>query len=38
MALDDSLWVRVSAQIYNEIDEYRSLAEIAPRVLREIGV
>jgi isopenicillin-N epimerase len=38
MALDDSLWVRVSAQIYNEIDEYRPLAEIAPRVLREIGV
>jgi isopenicillin-N epimerase len=38
MALDDSLWVRVSAQVYNEIDEYRPLAEIAPRVLREIGV
>jgi isopenicillin-N epimerase len=38
MALDGSLWLRVSAQIYNEIDDYRLLAEIAPRVLRELGV
>jgi isopenicillin-N epimerase len=38
MTLGDSLRVRVSAQIYNEIDEYRRLAAIAPRILREIGV
>jgi isopenicillin-N epimerase len=38
MAVEDALWVRVSAQIYNEIDEYRPLADIAPRLLREIGV
>jgi isopenicillin-N epimerase len=38
MALDGALWVRVSAQIYNEIDDYAALAEIAPRLLREIGV
>ena len=37
-ALDGGLWVRVSAQIYNELDDYRSLAEIAPRLAREISV
>jgi len=26
MVLDGGLWVRVSAQIYNEIDDYRRLA------------
>jgi isopenicillin-N epimerase len=38
MALDGALWVRVSAQIYNELDDYRPLAELAPRLLREIHV
>lgn len=28
MALDGSLWIRVSAQIYNEIGDYQRLAEI----------
>ena len=28
MVLDGGLWVRVSAQIYNEIDDYRRLAAI----------
>jgi len=26
--LDGGLWIRVSAQIYNEIGDYRRLAEI----------
>jgi isopenicillin-N epimerase len=38
MALDDALWLRVSAQIYNELADYEPLAELAPRLLREIGV
>ena len=33
MALAGALWVRVSAQIYNEIADYRRLAAIAPRLL-----
>jgi isopenicillin-N epimerase len=28
MALDGGVWVRVSAQIYNEIDDYRRLAAV----------
>src|SRR5204862_1457997 len=28
MVLDGGLWIRVSAQIYNEIDDYRRLAAI----------
>jgi isopenicillin-N epimerase len=28
MVLDGGLWVRVSAQIYNEIDDYRRLADL----------
>ena len=28
MALEDGLWIRVSAQIYNEIGDYRRLAAI----------
>ena len=31
MVLNGDLWLRVSAQIYNELDDYRSLAETAPR-------
>lgn len=38
MTLDDSLWIRVSAQIYNEIGDYQPLAAILPRLLHEIGV
>ena len=32
MVLDGGLWIRVSAQIYNEIDDYRRLA-VAGRAL-----
>ena len=32
-ALDRALWVRVSAQIYNELDDYRRLAALGPRLL-----
>ena len=34
MVLDDGLWIRVSAQIYNEIDDYRRLAAIGKTLLR----
>ncbi|HTZ37025.1 MAG TPA: aminotransferase class V-fold PLP-dependent enzyme [Stellaceae bacterium] len=37
MALADSLWVRVSAQIYNEIADYRRLARLGPSLARQIG-
>ncbi|HEV2302689.1 MAG TPA: aminotransferase class V-fold PLP-dependent enzyme [Stellaceae bacterium] len=30
MLLDDGLWIRVSAQIYNELDDYRRLVELGP--------
>jgi isopenicillin-N epimerase len=33
MALDGSLWIRVSAQIYNEISDYQRLAEIGNRLI-----
>jgi isopenicillin-N epimerase len=33
MALDDSLWIRVSAQIYNELEDYQHLAAIGPSLL-----
>jgi isopenicillin-N epimerase len=32
-ALDRALWVRVSAQVYNELDDYRRLAAIGPTLL-----
>ncbi|HTT80566.1 MAG TPA: aminotransferase class V-fold PLP-dependent enzyme [Stellaceae bacterium] len=32
--LDHSLWVRVSAQIYNEIEDYRRLAALGPTLCR----
>ncbi len=38
MVLNGDLWLRVSAQIYNELDDYRSLAEIAPRLVHEFGL
>lgn len=31
-ALDGGLWVRVSAQLYNEMDDYRRLAEAVKRL------
>jgi isopenicillin-N epimerase len=34
MALDGGLWIRVSAQVYNEIEDYRRLAAIG----RTLGV
>jgi isopenicillin-N epimerase len=33
MLLDGGLWIRVSAQIYNEISDYQRLAEIGARLL-----
>ena len=30
MLLDGGLWIRVSAQIYNEIEDYHRLAELGP--------
>jgi isopenicillin-N epimerase len=33
MVLDGAMWLRVSAQIYNQIDDYRRLADLGPRLL-----
>ena len=38
MTLDGEVWLRVSAQIYNELADYRPLAEIGLRLAREFGV
>ena len=38
MVIDGGVWLRVSAQIYNELADYEPLAESAPRLAREIGV
>jgi isopenicillin-N epimerase len=38
MVVDGSVWLRASAQIYNELDDYRPLAAIGPRLRREIGL
>jgi hypothetical protein len=32
MVLNGALWVRVSAQIYNEIGDYRRLAELGKKL------
>jgi hypothetical protein len=31
-------WVRISAQIYNTVDDYRRLGQQMPRVLSELGL
>jgi isopenicillin-N epimerase len=31
-ALAGGLWARISAQIYNDMDDYRRLAEAVPRL------
>jgi hypothetical protein len=33
-----SVWLRISAQIYNEIGDYRALMRVLPKVLREFGL
>lgn len=38
MTIDGGVWLRVSAQIYNELDDYRPLAEIGRTLMREFGV
>ena len=38
MALDRGLWLRVSAQIYNELADYAPLAAIGRSLMREFGV
>jgi isopenicillin-N epimerase len=37
MLLDGALWIRVSAQIYNELDDYRRLAELGPQLAAHAG-
>jgi isopenicillin-N epimerase len=34
--LNETLWVRIAAQAYNELDDYRRLAEAIPALLRTI--
>ena len=38
MAIDGGVWLRVSAQIYNELADYEPLAAIGRGLMREIGV
>jgi isopenicillin-N epimerase len=38
MTLDGEVWLRVSAQIYNELADYRPLGEIGLRLAREFSV
>jgi hypothetical protein len=38
MALDGGLWLRVSAQIYNEIEDYAPLAAIGRDLARRISL
>ena len=33
MLLNDAIWIRVSAQIYNELDDYQRLSEIGRTLL-----
>jgi isopenicillin-N epimerase len=36
--IDGGVWLRVSAQIYNELDDYRPLAEIGRTLTRDFGL
>lgn len=38
MAIDGNVWLRVSAQVYNAIDDYQPLAEIGRTLMREFGI
>jgi isopenicillin-N epimerase len=38
MVIDGGIWLRLSAQIYNEIDDYRPLVEIGRTLMRESSV
>ena len=38
MVIDGGVWLRVSAQIYNEIGDYRPLAETGRTLMHEFGV
>ena len=38
MVIDGGVWLRVSAQIYNEIADYRPLGTIGRSLMREFGV
>ncbi len=38
MVIDGGVWLRVSAQIYNEIEDYAPLAAIGRGLIREFGV
>jgi isopenicillin-N epimerase len=38
MVIDGGVWLRVSAQIYNEIADYEPLASIGHSLIREFGV
>jgi isopenicillin-N epimerase len=38
MVIDGGVWLRVSAQIYNELSDYEPLAAIAPRLVRQFGL
>jgi hypothetical protein len=38
MVIDGGMWLRVSAQIYNQIDDYRPLVEIGRTLVREFSI
>ncbi len=38
MVIDGGVWLRVSAQIYNELSDYEPLAAIGRSLMREFGV
>ena len=33
MLLNDAIWIRVSAQIYNKLDDYQRLSEVGKTLL-----
>ena len=33
-AFDDRLWLRISAQVYNELEDYEALAEVLADCMR----